>query len=179
MAKFKIRCNILDKIRFEWRTANKIYVALSAAICLLCGIISSASTYMMGGRKFYYSVIHRPSYAPPSFVFPLVWTIIYLLIGVTLGLVGGAKHVCRREEKYKGILLFVLMMIFNFLWCPLFFAAQATFIALFDVGMMIALSLGTRKYFARISTSASIIMAGYIAWLIYCFIINFSIMLLN
>lgn len=179
MAKFKIRCNIMDKIRFEWRTSNKLYVIMSAVSCLLCGIISSAATYMMGGRKFYYSVIHRPSYAPPSFVFPLVWTIIYLLIGVALGLVWGAKHSCRMEEKYKGILLFVLMMIFNFLWCPLFFAAQATFIALFAVAMMIALSLGARKYFARISMCASIIIIVYLIWLTYCFLINFSIMLLN
>ena len=179
MPRFKLRCNIADKIRFEWRNANKIYVVSCAVLCLLWGIISSGATYMMGGRRFYYSVIQRPSFAPPSFVFPLVWTVMYLAIGIALGIALSSKHSCRREEKYKGFLLFVFMMIFNFLWCPLFFAAHATFISLFAIGMMIALSHGAKKYFARQSTLSSHIMVVYVLWLVYCFVINLSIMLLN
>lgn len=174
-----MRNNILGHIKSDWRRINKKAVIAGAVITLLCGILSSVLTFLLGGRGRIYNYLDLPLWAPPRFVFPLIWTAIYILIGGASATVLCGHDGFREADKYKGLLLFVVMMIFNVIWSPLFFAAYAYFLAFLDIVIMIALTVFIIYFYRRIYYITGAAMVIYIIWLFYLLILNFCIMLAN
>lgn len=167
--------NIWQRICADLRRINIRTTLIFAVAVLLGGILVS----IFGGNRGLYSVIIRPAFAPPAFVFAIVWTILYFLIGAAAGAVFGFEDKCLEAVKYKGLFLFVLMLFFNYIWYPLFFGGGMFFIALLDILVMIILSLAIRKLFGKIYFTAKLIMTVYIIWLVYAALLNFSVVLLN
>ncbi|MDD4773192.1 MAG: tryptophan-rich sensory protein [Eubacteriales bacterium] len=174
-----MRNGFLCHIKSDWRRVNKGAIKIGAVIILLCGVASSVLTYILGGRSRIYNFINLPLWAPPRFIFPVIWTLMYILIGGATGAVMCSREGFRDSDKYKGLLLFVVMMVFNVIWSPLFFAAYAFFFAFLNIMIMIALSIFTLKYYSRIFYISAAAMVIYIIWLIYLLFLNFSIMLAN
>lgn len=167
--------NKLDKIRAELQCINIKTTVIFALLVLAGGVLVS----IFGGDRRLYAVINKSPLAPPSFVFPIVWTVLYLLIGGAAGAVFGYERKCGEVEKYKGLFLFLLMLMLNYLWYPLFFGAGMFLIAFIDILLMIALTIIIRKLFGRILCSAKLVMTIYLIWLIYAAILNLSVVLLN
>ncbi|MEE0835287.1 MAG: TspO/MBR family protein [Clostridia bacterium] len=167
--------NIWQRICADLRRINIRTTLIFAIAVLVGGILVS----IFGGNRGLYSVIIRPAFAPPAFVFAIVWTILYFLIGAAAGAVFGFEDKCLEAVKYKGLFLFVLMLFFNYIWYPLFFGGGMFFIALLDILVMIILSLAIRKLFGKIYFTAKLIMTVYIIWLVYAALLNFSVVLLN
>lgn len=174
-----MRINILRHIKSDWRRINKRAVKIGAVITLVCGIFSSVLTYLLGGRSRFYNYINLPLWAPPRFIFPVIWTAIYIIIGGATGAVLCGRDGFREADKYKGLLLFVVMMIFNVIWSPLFFAAFAFFLAFLDIIIMIILTVFIIKFYSRIYFISAAAMTLYIIWISYALLLNFSIMLTN
>ena len=176
MSRIKTRKNrLVGKIRAELCRINLKCVIVGAIIILLCGFLSS----LAGGSTEAYRELERPAGAPPSFVFPIVWTILYILIGGAAGAVACNQDRALESEKYKGLLFFILMMIFNFVWSPLFFAAEAYFAAFCAIIMMIILSFFAMLCFFRIYIVSALAMAVYMLWLFYAAYLNLAIIILN
>ncbi len=170
-AKHKLSCVIKAELaRMDLRC-----IIAGAVIILLCGLLSA----LAAGSTSLYGELERPRWAPPAFLFPIVWTVIYLLIG---GAVGAIACVCDRSlesEKLKGLLFFVIMMVFNFIWSPLFFAARAFFAAFVAIIMMIILTFFIICFFGRIYKTAAAAMILYLAWLFFAAYLNLAIIILN
>jgi len=169
--KNRVRCTVGS----ELCRINKKCAILGAVIILLCGILSAVSV----GSFSLFSEIVRPRFTPPAFLFPIVWTFLYLLIGAAAGAV-----ICQKERaldicRYRGLLLFVIMMVFNFIWAPLFFGARAFFAALCAIIMMILLTVFTIGYFYRIYKISAAAMALYLVWLIFAAYLNLAVIILN
>ncbi len=171
--------NIFSRIKLEWRRINKKAVKIGAVVTLLCGILSSVFTYLIGGRSRIYYFLNLPLWAPPRFIFPIIWTVLYILIGGVTGAIFCGRDGFREADKYKGLLLFVIMMIFNVIWSPLFFGAYAFFLAFLDILIMIILTFFIIKLYCRIYYVSAAVMTVYIIWLVYSLILNFSIVLAN
>jgi tryptophan-rich sensory protein len=171
--------NILGHIKSDLRRINKKAVITGAIILLLIGILSSVLTFLLGGRSIILNFLELPSWAPPRFIFPLIWTAMYILIGGAAGMVLCGRDGFREVDKLKGLLLFIVMMIFNVIWCPLFFAAFAFFLAFLDIVIMIILTIFIIHFFRRIFFIAGLAMVIHIIWLFFCLILNFCIMLAN
>lgn len=174
-----MRSGIYGHIKSDFRRINKKAVIAGSAVTLLCGMLSSVLTYLLGGRSRTYNFLILPMWAPPRFIFPIIWTVIYIIIGGASGAVLCGRGGFREADKYKGLLLFVIMMIFNVIWSPLFFAAYAFFLAFLDIIIIILLSLYIFYFYKRIYYIAGAAMIVYMIWLFYSLILNFCIMLVN
>jgi len=150
-------------------------VIAGAVIVLACGILSALAA---GSTVTYYELV-KPRFAPPRFLFPIVWTILYLLIGGAAGAVACVKERALESEKYKGLLFFIIQMIFNFIWSPLFFGAGAYFAAFIAILMMIIFTVLTFLNFRRVFRLAGWVMLVYLAWLIFAAYLNLAIVILN
>ncbi len=169
--KHKLSCVVRSELcRMDFRC-----IIAGAVIILLCGFLSA----LAGGSTDSYRELIKPKCAPPAFLFPIVWTVLYILIG---GAAGAVACVCDRSlesDKLKGLLFFVIMMVFNFIWSPLFFGAGAFFAAFVAIIMMIILTFFIICFFGRIYKSAAAVMVLYLIWLFYAAYLNLAIIILS
>ncbi len=171
----KIKRKISCEVRSELSRINFRCAIIGAVIIFLCGILSA----IFAGPTTLYRELERPPLSPPAFLFPIVWTVLYILIG---GAAGAITCTCERaveSEKYKGLLFFVIMMVFNFIWSPLFFGAGAFFAAFCAIVVMIILTFFTIIFFSRIYKVTAAVMVLYLAWLLFAAYLNLGIIILN
>ncbi len=171
----KAKNKILSGIRSELCRMDVRFVIAGAVIILVCGFLSAITS---GGTSLY-GEIELPSFAPPAIVFPIAWTILYALIGGAAGAIAGVRDKCAEADKYKGLLFFVIMMVFNFVWSPLFFGARAFVAAFAAIIMMIILTFFIIVFFSRIFKITALAMAVYLLWLFFAAYLNLAVIILN
>lgn len=149
--------------------------AISIAIALAVGGLSALFT---AGNMDIYSEIVKPPLAPPSVLFPIVWTVLYILMGVSAAMIYLQKEenptLARNSLAVYGISLFL-----NFFWSIIFFNMQAflfSFIWLILLWISILITIiGYRK----ISPLAALLQIPYLLWVTFAGYLNFAIYLLN
>ncbi len=162
-------------IRAELCRIDLRCVIVGAAVVLLCGFFSS----LAAGSAAQYRELEKPAGSPPAFLFPLVWTFLYLLIGGAAGAVACSKERALAGDRFRGLAAFGLMMILNFIWAPLFFGAGAYLTAFLDVAAMIVLTFFCAVYFGRVYLVSALAMSAYLLWLFYAAYLNLGILILN
>lgn len=153
--------------------AAKIIIAI--LICESTGIVSGliADT----GRNPWFDTISKPAWNPPSAVFAPVWTLLYLLMGIALGLVW--KSAAPQKQKQAAMQVFALQLFLNFWWSILFFRFHATGLAFAEIVILWITILITIFRFAPISKTASWLLVPYIAWVSFASILSYTIWSLN
>ena len=147
---------------------------ISIAIPLITGGLSAIMT---SGNMDLYSQINNPPLAPPSWIFPVVWSILYLLMGASLYLVWNSD--AASSDKNRAFILFAIQLFFNFVWSPIFFNKQwflAAFIVLVLLWIFTFLMIIS---FYKISKPAGLLQVPYLLWLTFAGYLNFAIYLLN
>lgn len=114
---------------------------------------------------------------PPIWVFSLAWLLSYVLLGFCFGAALGSRTLGREIHKYKGSFFFVIMMVFNIIWYPLFFKAGAVFLSLVDSAFVLIFCLLAALEYHRLRRCVGVCMFVHLAWIIYCFALNMSIFL--
>lgn len=142
-----------------------------AAITLGLGILSAIIT---GGYDIYDSFV-KPALAPPAIVFPIVWTVLYTVIGISAGMVAESNDI----DKQTAIKLYFLQLIINVIWPIIFFKFEAIKFALFWLLLLIIVAGLTLKNFFSIRKTAGFLFLPYFIWLLFAFYLNFSIVVLN
>lgn len=147
---------------------------ISIAIPLLTGGVSALITR---GNMDLYSRIKSPPLAPPSRVFPVVWSILYLLMGVSFYLVWNSDT--EKVQKTRALIVFGVQLFLNFIWSPVFFNKQ-WFLVAFVVLVLLWLSTVVMiVLFYKISKPAALLQIPYLLWLTFAGYLNFAIYLLN
>ena len=140
-------------------------------ICLLPWFISSI---IFKVDTNYYNNLNLPFFAPPSILFPIVWTILYLLIAFSIYIVSFNKNI---DSNYKITL--VINYLSNQLYTLCFFIIKNNFLAFSDALIVFLSSLylyyETKKY----DDKASKLLIPYIIWNLFATILSFSIFLMN
>ena len=148
-----------------------VYI-ISAAIALGAGLLSSL---LVMGKMEEYGALRQPPLAPPAWLFPVVWTILFVLMGVS-----AARVYLNSPEKWPAALkLYMLQLILNVLWTPLFFALNlrlAAFVLL--VLLLITVVLMTVRFY-KIDKTAAYLQIPYILWLLFAGYLNLATYLLN
>ncbi|MCF7861877.1 tryptophan-rich sensory protein [Candidatus Woesearchaeota archaeon] len=147
----------------------------SIVICQLAGIIGSVFT--ISSVSTWYQTLNKPFFNPPSWLFGPVWTILYLMMGISLYLVW-IKGIKTKNEKI-AVYLFLFQLVLNLLWSILFFGIRSPLFALIEIIILWAVILLTIGYFYRISKPASYLLMPYIAWVSFAAVLNFFIYYLN
>ena len=147
---------------------------ISIAIPLLVGGLSAIITR---GDMDLYSQIKNPPLSPPSWLFPVAWSILYTLMGISLYLVwnSNAGYIAKRNAYiFFGVQLFL-----NFIWSPIFFVGRQFLLAFIVLILMWLFTFGMIVSFFRISKPAGLLQIPYILWLTFAGYLNFAIYLLN
>jgi len=145
---------------------------------LICWAIPLAvgglATLLSGGMGTY-RVINQPPLSPPGWVFPIVWTILYLMMGEA-----SFRILISENPKAKNALFaYGIQLFLNFLWPLFFFGGQMYLTAfLILIALWIAIVITLRR-FSKIDESAGDLLIPYLLWVTFAGYLNFGVFLLN
>ncbi len=141
-------------------------VALIAclAISALPGVVGSAFE-----PDAWYAAVEKSSLTPPGWVFPIVWTALYLSIGIALYLY--RLHATDR----RALVVFAIQLVLNGAWSWLFFGLHEPGLALIDIALLWLSIIGTMVLFSRASRVAAVLLVPYLAWVSFASYLNFAI----
>ena len=143
-------------------------------LCLATGRLSAFITEP--ALVSWYPSLVKPAWTPPDMVFPVVWSLIYLAMGIAAWLVW---KTAARGQARGPLSLFFLQLGLNVLWSFGFFGLRSPFLGLVDIVLLIGVVVTTTLTFSRISTIAGWLFLPYILWLGYAAALNFAIWRLN
>lgn len=157
-------------------------LALKIIVCVLLmellggamGALTAGST----GPGSWYDGLNKPPGTPPNFVFGIVWSVLYALMGISLALVWhfhGFKD--RRGRRALGFFLFQLM--FNLLWTPLFFNMHWMAAAFVDIVLLWFAVDAAIFIFSRVHKPAAWLLVPYWLWVTYAAYLNAGYLQLN
>ena len=147
---------------------------ICVAIPLAAGFLSSLIT--RGGMEIFVS-IKKPPLSPPAWVFPVVWTILYTLMGVSSYLVltsGG-----NREDVQNALSVYAYQLLVNILWPVFFFNFQWFFFSFIWLVLLVFLVVAMIRGFYGLSKSAAYVNIPYLVWLLFAGYLNFTIWWIN
>ena len=152
-----------------------IKIIISLAVTFSAPVIASFVT--APGSSDWYANLNKPFFNPPGWVFGPVWTALYILMAVSAALVwqkGLAGPIVR-----MALALYLVQLVLNGLWTPLFFGAKMPLLAFIDIVLLWAAIILTILAFVRVSRYAALLMLPYLAWTSFAAVLNFSLWYLN
>lgn len=152
---------------------------ISVLIPLAVGYASSFISSFIAGidTETYYSQLIKPGFAPSSFIFPIIWTIIYILMGISAYKI--MKKGYNIPKVNDAMFYYWLQLALNFIWSILFFGFDLRFTALVDLIIMIIVVLIMMKKFMKVDKKASYLNIAYLIWILYALFLNYFIWTIN
>lgn len=128
------------------------------------------------GTKAYSQTIVQPPLSPPGWVFPVVWTILFALMGI-----GAARIYLAPPSKARrrGLNLFISQLVVNFFWSPIFFNLQAFGLAFFWLLLLWGLVIWMILTFRKVDRTAANLQIPYLLWLTFAAYLNAGVWYLN
>jgi tryptophan-rich sensory protein len=159
----------------QLRASYMRWALFLAPLVLLLGFFST----QVGGNTMespWFAALSKPAIFPPPLAFPIVWTVIYVLMGLALALVCSAWG-----ARWRGpaIFAFVLQLIVNLAWSPVFFGRHEITIALYVILLLDILVIATVWLFWKVRRGAAWLMLPYLAWILFATVLNWQLLQLN
>lgn len=151
------------------------WAVVTVPLILLLGFVSGRSV-PVGSENGWYMALAKPALNPPGWVFPVVWTTLYVMIGVALAMILNARGA---RQRPLAVGLFAAQFVLNLLWTPTFFGAHKIGAAVIVIVAMLILSIAATIVFARIRPAAAWLMVPYMVWISFAGVLAFSIGQLN
>ena len=124
----------------------------------------------------WYASLAKPSFTPPNALFGPVWSTLYVMMAVAVWRIGGASAAAARP---RAIGLFVVQLMLNALWSPVFFGLEAPKLGLAVIVLLLLALALTLAAFWRIDRPAGALLVPYLAWVAYATALNAAIVALN
>lgn len=149
---------------------NKTKIA-GIVITLAVGSVSA----FVSGNYDTYEAYNKPVFSPPGWLFPIVWTVLYIMMGFAAGIIAESRDL----DRGFALKLYVLQLSINVIWPILFFRFNAPKFALFWLALLIVVIVLTIKNFRTINKTAGNLLIPYLLWCVFAFYLNFGIVVLN
>lgn len=143
-------------------------------IPITVGILSALFT--KGSMDIYKSII-LPPLSPPGYLFPIVWTILFILIGISSYIVWETD--IGIENKKRALTVYGLDLIVNFIWSIVFFNLRDYDFSVFIIILLLLIILANIILFRNISKRASLFLIPYLIWVSFATYLNIAIAVLN
>jgi tryptophan-rich sensory protein len=155
---------------------KSLILGLVAAVVIIA--LGSASGLLSGSGygNPWFDALAKPWFMPPGWVFPIVWTSLYALMGLAFGQVLGAAP---SPARRIALLLFAVQLLLNLIWAPVFFAAHRIGLALAIILLLDAVVIATIIAFRRVRPVAALLLLPYPLWLALATALNVAILSLN
>jgi len=152
-----------------WKT-YALWVVLAEAVGGLAGWLTRE------GTEIYKATVTKPPFSPPSMVFPIVWGILFALMGI------GAARIDLSPasgSRSRSLGLFFVQLVVNFFWSILFFNLQAFGFAFLWLMLLWVLILWMTLSFRSVEPLAALLQVPYLLWVSFAAYLNFGVWLLN
>ena len=165
-----MKCKSREKKRIRF-----IPLILSIGIPLLIGGITSV---LIPNMNLIYSNLVKPIFSPPPIVFPIVWTILYILMGIASYKVYVLKYY--NIDVSSALFVYAIQLLLNFLWTFIFFGFKLYGLAFLElVVLVLFVMLTIKRFYKKAGKKAAILLLPYLIWIIYAGVLNFFIWMLN
>jgi translocator protein len=125
-------------------------------------------------KEPWYSLLTKPSFNPPDWVFGPVWTMLYLLMTIAIWKVWQSNF-----RNINIVYIYFIHLFFNTMWSIVFFVFHNILLALFVLIILIRLILYLMMQYRKINLISFYLMIPYLAWCIFALVLNFSILIIN
>ncbi|MDP1721953.1 MAG: TspO/MBR family protein [Candidatus Gottesmanbacteria bacterium] len=147
----------------------------SIALCEAVGILSTPFT--LAAITGWYTNLIKPSFSPPNWIFGPVWTLLYMMMGISLFLIW---ELGLKKKKVKtAVYYFGAQLVLNFFWSIAFFGLRSPLLGLVNITILLGLILLTMKHFYPLSKPAFYLLVPYSLWVSFAAILNGAIVILN
>ena len=125
-----------------------------------------------------YNSLKKPIFTPPSFVFPIVWTILYILMGISSYMVYIKKF--ENIDVSSALFVYEIQLLLNCLWSFLFFGLRLYGVSFIELVILFAfVVLTVVRFYKKAGKKSAILLVPYLIWLVYAGTLNFYIWMLN
>ena len=139
-------------------------------------LVGAVSALLSGGFTDLYGSLIQPPLSPPGVVFPVVWSVLYALMGIS------AARICLElpsKERGRGLALFILQLAVNFIWSPVFFVVKDFGAAFLLVVVLWGLVFAMIRQFNKVDPVAAMLQIPYLIWLTFAGYLSAGIWILN
>lgn len=144
---------------------------------ILCYAVGfTASRFQADAIENWYPLLAKPSLTPPNIVFPIAWNILYLLMGISIGLLINSSD---RKKRGFFIGLFSVQLVLNFLWSMLFFYLKNPALGLIDIILLDAAIIFYTVKAYPVHKAAAWLFVPYILWVTFAAYLNLYIFIYN
>ena len=157
----------MKKVNFK---TYAFWILLSEAVGLLAGLLTRSAT------EAFSQLAAQPPLSPPAILFPIVWTVLYALMGFGVARIRLSPP---SADRSRGINLFITQLIVNFFWPLIFFNAQAYGFAFLWLLLLWVLVLWMILTWRKIDPLAAKLQIPYLIWLTFAAYLNFGVWYLN
>ncbi|MEE1319895.1 MAG: TspO/MBR family protein [Ruminococcus sp.] len=151
---------------------NLKHLAISLAISLGTGILAGLLT--MGSMENF-EKIAKPPLTPPSILFPIVWFILFTLMGISSYIIYESDSPYRKN----ALTIYGIQLVVNFIWPLLFFNLQAYLFSFIWIMLLWVLIIVMIVEFYKVSKPAALLQIPYLLWVTFAAYLNFGVFLLN
>lgn len=156
-------------IKQNWKT-YLFWIALAEGVGALSGWLSRKGTILFS------QTAAQPPLSPPAIVFPIVWSILYALMGISAA---GIWLSHPSQDRSTGLNLFITQLVVNFFWSLIFFNAQAYGFAFLWLLLLWALVFTMILIFRKVDPLAAYLQIPYLLWLTFAAYLNLGVWFLN
>ena len=156
-------------LKHTWKIYG-VWILLAEGVGALSGWLTRE------GARLYGQTVLQPPLSPPAPVFPVVWPLLYLLMGI------GAARVWLAPDspgRQRGLHLFLVQLAFNFCWSLIFFNLQQFGLALLWLAVLWVLIVAMMTAFHRADRTAALLQIPYLLWVTFAAYLNFGVWVLN
>ena len=146
---------------------------LSLLLCVGGGWLTGLVTQQ--GIDDWYNHLNLPVGTPPNYVFPIVWSLLYTLMAISLTLLWTSPS----SDKTPAISFFIIQLILNFSWSWIFFGLRNPGWALIDLFCLWIAILGTILSFKKHTSVGAFLFLPYLGWVTYALYLNLSVWMMN
>ncbi len=153
---------------------NWTALILAILIPLAVGALSAGIT---AGSMAMFEQLDKPPLAPPGWLFPVVWTVLFVFMGISSYLICAAD--APDEQKLRALRIYAVQLAVNFFWSIIFFNLRAYLVAFWWLILLWGLIIWTISAFGKISKPAAWLLVPYLLWVTFAGYLNYGIYLLN
>lgn len=159
----------------QLRAALLRWTLFLAPLLLLLGFLSGA---LAGSTEFnpWFANLEKPSLYPPAATFGIVWSVLYLLMGLALAMVVTARGAGGRTI---AVAAFIGQFVLNLVWSPLFFAAHRIGAALLLLVVLDLFVIACAALFYRVRPVAAVLLVPYLGWCLFATVLNWQFLEAN
>jgi tryptophan-rich sensory protein len=154
---------------------KSIILVLCIGICMSFAYAGSIFTPEQG--TWYYTTLVRPSWNPPDWLFPPVWTVLFILMGISLSMIVQAG--LGRKDVRIAVSVFAIQLMLNLGWSASFFGLRSPYAGFVDIIVLWLFIVASILTFRKISPLSGYLLIPYLLWVSFAAFLNFTILQLN